>query len=317
MNATRNTIILLLMLVFFGVGSYNYYSRHYIDVMEMIANIKGRPWEAKVHVHSSINKSIVLRNEQPFRLKAKDILNVGDYIITDKDAVLVIKFGYSSALKLMPDTRILIDGLLIEEQEMKGPKEFSFQIVFGSIFMAINKGLEKVKVRSLSSTVKVKGTEFIVTAGKEGNLKIAVLHGMLKVKPDNGDEVSIESHQGTMISNKGVAMAPDNYRWVEAIRWKEAVNGTDILLLQEKIKGQKGLKQEKDDANEKKLITDFFNKFSLQDNDALKKMMDEFTKSSKMKFKSNDDFKKALETTQALDAAYKARENTLKQIEEN
>ena len=144
-----------------------------------------------------------------------------------------------------------------------------------------------------------------------------MLHGMLKVKPDNGDEVSIESHQGTMISNKGVAMAPDNYRWVEAIRWKEAVNGTDILLLQEKIKGQKGLKQEKDDANEKKLITDFFNKFSLQDNDALKKMMDEFTKSSKMKFKSNDDFKKALETTQALDAAYKARENTLKQIEEN
>ncbi|MBT6326233.1 MAG: hypothetical protein HOJ35_09705, partial [Bdellovibrionales bacterium] len=179
-------IVLILLLGSFLVGAFKVYTNNYIEIMEAIARIKGKSWEAKVHIWVVDGKAVVMRSGESYQLKENDVLELDDIIITGENSFLIIKFGYQSKIKLFENSRLKIDELLLNENEMNGPKKFSFALLMGSIFSDFTKGIEKLKIKGSKATLDIKGTQFLTTVGKNGSLRLAVLYGSVNLNPDKG-----------------------------------------------------------------------------------------------------------------------------------
>ncbi len=308
-------IVLVFLLGSFLVGAFKVYNNNYIEIMEAIARLRGKSWEAKIHIWIVDGRAVVIRSGESYQLKKNDVLELDDIIITGEDSFLIIKFGYESKIKLFENSRLKIDELLLKENEMYGPKKFSFILLMGSIFSDFTKGIEKLKIKGSKATLDIKGTQFITTAGKDGSLRLAVLYGSVKLNPESGAPIIVNNKEGTIVTNKGNAMPVDNYRWVKTINWEKAADKVDVYLLGKKIdRFKQKAKNQISMQEEVTKIKTFMSKFSLPKVDGAKAVLENLRTASKNTFKRESDINKALESRKKLETALEKRRKLLDEL---
>mgnify|MGYP003956653715 CR=1 FL=1 len=294
-------------------GLYKLYNDNKIELLELYANFTGRPWRAKVHAFYVDGKVLLKRNSTIINVKNQTIFKIGDVITTGPNGYLVIRFGYESKIKLFENTTLEIDDLLLKEKQMASNRHFHFDLKIGSLFVDATKGKSKLKLTANSAKIKVTGTQFISTVGQNGNVKLAVLHGKVKVKSKIfAKESLIKTKEGTIITNLGHVMPTKDYRWVQKINWKKAANNVGVDFLKEKIAN---FKKEKGKSNakisfsrlkeESKKISLSLNKYSDKSKSISQNFFKDFhnkhkilpTKGNNMKeaIKARDSFQKTLD----------------------
>jgi len=219
----------------FIIGSYNFYARNYIEVIEFISDLRGKPWAGRIHAFYVEGKTLVLRKKKHYPITRRDVFEVGDEIYTGKNGFLIIRFGYDSQIKILEDSKLKITDTLINEKELfKSPKEFSFELVQGAIFNSIHNAQDKFVIRSKSNKITVEGTEFFIKAEDNHMIKVAVLHGKVLVTNKRGQTLIAKS-KGISIEKNGPILQPKTHAWVKDIKWKKVVSNIKIDFLESKI----------------------------------------------------------------------------------
>lgn len=220
------------------ITGYNYYARNYVDIVEYIAEKKGRTWSTKVHAASKSGKVIFLRDEKYYPVKAREIFRINDEVFTGEDGYVVIKFGYGSQIKLIENSQIKITDIIISEQQLKkGPREFKFELILGTIYNTINAAKNKFTITGPKNDIKVKGTDFVVSLKKDKQLNVAVLNGKVEVtNPSTGKSSFVDRGQGLSASSDGRVSKAGFHPWVKKYDWQKIASNTDTMLLNDKIK---------------------------------------------------------------------------------
>lgn len=202
-----------------------------------IKYLKGNPFRERYKI-----KAALIKNEQ---LESEDIIE------TDDKSIVVICFGNNSCSKIGNNTRVKVEDL-IEKKEDYSMGFYKFFIEKGTMFTNYQRmndeeghssgpggGGEKLRIRTLTVSMGIRGTQFMVEVNPDNSVRLAVKHGLVALENSEKKIISVASGQGTIVDSNKNIFPPQNYDWVKEINWQEHLkealehSGSSSLVNQE------------------------------------------------------------------------------------
>ncbi len=138
----------------------------------------------------------VKRGEISLKLKPGDAVQKGDVIVTGANSTASLQIDNTGIVTVTPDTECSFSGI-----SSNGVTEMSLRE--GSVYSNLKKLSpgQMYRVKTLTYTASVRGTEFMSTAGKSGS-DVRVLAGVVNVASAKSS-VDVEKESGASVKDSG------------------------------------------------------------------------------------------------------------------
>lgn len=154
-----------------------------------------------------------------------DFLIGKDLITTSNNGLVIVGFGkgYQSRMKIGPSSELTLEGK-IPDIDDNNEEKTSFFLKLGNILVDyINKDKQKnkLKVRTRTASMAVRGTEFFIHTTAEGQTLVAVRSGVVLAKHnDKVSGVPLTSEEGVVFTKDGGSGKLNPPAWYKEINWE-------------------------------------------------------------------------------------------------
>lgn len=163
--------------------------------------------------------------EEPRKILKGDFLIAKDLVQTSSQAIVILGFGenYQSRMKIGPNSQIELEGQVMDEDDQNEEKTFFFVKVGNILINYINKDKQKnkLKVRSRTASMAVRGTEFFAHVTPDGQTLVAVREGVVLAKHnDKVAGIPLTSEEGVVFTKDGGSGKLNPPSWYKEINWE-------------------------------------------------------------------------------------------------
>ncbi len=172
-----------------------------------------------------------------------DFLIAKDLLKTKNKSMVILGFGegYVSRLKLGESSELNIDGIAQDPDDKFEEKSY-FSLNVGNILVNyLNKKKDKnrLKVKTKTASMGVRGTEFFIHATQDGQTLVAVKSGVVLAKhKDKNIGIPLTSKEGVVFNEDGSSAKLNPPSWYKEINWDVNSSGKKLedLMHSEGIK---------------------------------------------------------------------------------
>lgn len=142
------------------------------------------------------------------RVSANDGISQYDTIETVAKGGIKINFVDETELQLGGDSRLLIDEMVFDPASKQGKSVIN--LLAGTyVYISGNIPRDNVEIRTPSSTIGIRGTEFTVHVTQSGATSVSVIDGLVEMRSlATGAQVSIPAGSNASVSETGVVAQP-------------------------------------------------------------------------------------------------------------
>lgn len=163
--------------------------------------------------------------EEPRKILKGDFLIAKDLIETTSKGLVIVGFGdnYASRMKIGPNSKIVLEGKDLDADDNNEEKTFFFVKAGNILVNYINKDKQKnkLKVRTRSASMAVRGTEFFVHATPDGQVLTAVREGVILAKHnDKTSGIPLTMEEGVVFTEDGGSGKLNPPSWYKEINWE-------------------------------------------------------------------------------------------------
>lgn len=170
------------------------------------------------------------------------ILKNNDVVKTDLKSLAIISTKSGSKIKLDEKSKLTLKDIdkEIEFVDLSLGQAF-FNIVKKNI---LKNNHIKFKVKTNSTVMGVRGTEFFASYGKNNDIWMCVNEGIVTIKAENDSkETSVKKGEGVLVKNGKETSEPRPLPWTKNLNWSMNPSEKDLA---NKIKIQEAYKDELD-----------------------------------------------------------------------
>lgn len=163
--------------------------------------------------------------EEPRKILKGDFLIGKDLVETSASGLVILGFGenYASRMKVGPNSKLELEGKILDPDDNNEEKTQFFLKVGNILVDYINKDKQKnkLKVRTKSASMAVRGTEFFIHATPDGQTLVAVRSGVVLAKHnDKVAGIPLTSEEGVVFTNDGGSGKLNPPSWYKEINWE-------------------------------------------------------------------------------------------------
>ena len=153
-----------------------------------------------------------------------DFLLAGDVVSSGSKGLVILGFGegYRSRMKIGPLSNLTLEGKKSDKDDGGNEKTFFYLDVGNILVNYINKNKDKnrLKVRTKTAAMGIRGTEFFIQAMENGDTLVAVKSGVVLAKhKDKKTGVPLTSEEGVVFSSDGASSMLTPPTWYKHINW--------------------------------------------------------------------------------------------------
>ncbi len=154
-----------------------------------------------------------------------DFLLAGDIVSSKGDGLVILGFGegYRSRMKVGPMTNLTLEGKKADVDDKNEEKTFFFLKVGNILVNYINKNKDKnrLKVKTKSASMGIRGTEFFIHTTEDGETLVAVRSGVVLAKHnDKKTGIPLTSEEGVVFTMEGASSMLTPPDWYKHINWE-------------------------------------------------------------------------------------------------
>lgn len=188
----------------------------------------GKPLEAMPDLYKVVFRKgdvSMTREGESRKIFKGDFLIGKDLIKTSTSGLVIVGFGkgYQSRMKIGPGSELVLEGK-IPDIDDNNEEKTSFFLKLGNILVDyINKDKQKnkLKVRTRTASMAVRGTEFFIHTTPEGQTLVAVKSGVVLAKhKDKVSGVPLTSEEGVVFTKDGGSGKLNPPSWYKDINWQ-------------------------------------------------------------------------------------------------
>jgi len=208
-------------------------------------------WAVSSAAASSLYKVIykkgnvqMTRADETRKIFKGDFLIAKDLVETGSKSMVILGFGegYMSRLKLGEASKLSLDGLEQDPDDKFEDKTY-FSLKSGNILVNyLNKKKDKnrLKVRTKTAAMGVRGTEFFIHTTEDGQTLVAVRSGVVLARHrDKKIGIPLTAEEGVVFTESGSSAKLNPPEWYKEINWEVASAGKKLeeLMHSDGIKG--------------------------------------------------------------------------------
>jgi len=171
------------------------------------------------------------RTKQSVKVTGTESVLFRDVAETDEESRLELEFDDKSVLTLGEDTSLVINEMIFDPA--KQTRKTIVEVAYGNIRVKASKLESKntdFEVKTPTAVIGVRGTEFVVSVGKDGKTKVLTLEGLVGVKSSNPamarkGEVMVGGEQVTTVNTSA---APEKAAKAPKEEVAKAVKNTTV-----------------------------------------------------------------------------------------
>lgn len=154
-----------------------------------------------------------------------DFLLAGDVVNSGAKGMVILGFGegYRSRMKIGPLSNLTLEGKKPDSDDNGEEKTFFFLKVGNILVHYINKNKDKnrLKVRTKSASMGIRGTEFFIYTTETGETLVAVRSGVVLAKQkDKKTGIPLTSQEGVVFTMDGASSLLSPPKWYKNINWQ-------------------------------------------------------------------------------------------------
>lgn len=154
-----------------------------------------------------------------------DFLLAGDQVQSGSKGLVILGFGegYRSRMKVGPMSQLKLEGKKPDREDANEEKTFFFLEVGNILVHYINKNKDKnrLKVKTKSASMGIRGTEFFIHTTENGETLVAVRSGVVLAKhKDKKTGIPLTSEEGVVFTTDGASPMLTPPDWYKHINWK-------------------------------------------------------------------------------------------------
>ncbi len=166
-----------------------------------------------------------------------DFLLAGDVISSGNTGMVILGFGegYRSRMKVGPMSHLALEGKKPDRDDENKEKTFFFLDVGNILVHYINKNKDKnrLKVKTKTAAMGIRGTEFFIHTTEAGETLVAVRSGVVLAKhKDKKTGIPLTSEEGVVFTMDGASSMLTPPTWYKHINWELNDLSSEIEKLQ-------------------------------------------------------------------------------------
>jgi hypothetical protein len=186
-----------------------------MSIVHRVAVVDAITGSAQVQVHGQ---------GDPVDLKVGELVRAGDIVLTGPASSVELRWTrWAGGMRIKLDQKTTFRVTRAVVRRPSGEEESRLRVDQGGIWVRLRKALtgrSKFEVETPTAVAAVRGTIFRVMVAPDGSVEVSVWEGVVSVRREGRQEVSVKSGSVASVPREGRAGAPRLLSDSEAYEWQ-------------------------------------------------------------------------------------------------